>query len=843
VRIRSAGVRHAAWTAVLAAMLLMPVLPYVVPPIGIPVSVSEAVGLAPWAPGSEGAALPSVDGVDDESAAGQLSPRADAAQAPGSRPTPDPNGPVAPGTADWLRRAVGMWPLVALTVWGLGTLLLLLRLATGWVVMRGIIRTGRRVAPEWGRVESRVLPPPDESAAAASDLAPVPQRRPMWGPRCARLAGRHVAILESSRVATPLTTGIFAPRVILPVTWRSWPDEKLRAVLAHELAHVRRRDPLIALAAYLNRAIFWFHPLAWWLERTLATSAEDACDDAAVPVVGTPRRYAEVLLDMVEAVRRSRGRVAWQGVGVDGTGLLGQRIDRILHGKFFGEVSTMRKVIVGVGCATAIILVVACRPQQPQPPPLEPNPKVAESIAKQIAASEFDKAAKALTAQQVAALEASLQKNPEDAETRRKLQIFYQFSGQKTVGWNETVAARRRHILWLIEHHPGDEAILAWGPLYPAYDPAGFAQARDLWLTQTAKKDAPPDVLSNAAYFFETTDRPLAEQLLLRLEATDPGGPTPRMKGYVYRAAWSWRLGELYATAMLGISEWRPGMPKTSSEVARSAFAVEAHKKLATTKDTGILRGAARQLEWGLGPLRNETVVQTGLDPQATAASYLERVLRLEPGNEVVRKDLEALRASQRRFAFVARLRDAPRDKWPAIASALPEAERIERLPWFLDGEYMHAEYLEYIRHDPVGAKAARDQARKYADDLLALCNKLPNDPHRSEAFFDGHVALAGLALRDNDTAAALRHLDESVKVPAGAQVTDGYNSLWDRVSVGLLKRGERESVARFLEAVSVRTEPWLRDRLIKDAAAIRAGRMPGFYQSQVTPRRSGDGR
>lgn len=799
LRVRSGGVRHAAWTAVLAAMLLMPILPRVVPAIAIPLGLPQAGDAVPWESAPDGVA-PTASGRDSERFAAQAVAGTNAAQARAVPPASARTLSATSDASDWRLRAVAIWPLAALGIYLTGVLFFLSRLVVGWVLLRRIVRSSH--------------------------------------PVCAESTTTNAAISDSPGVVVPLTAGVFRPHILLPSTWRTWPDEKLHTVLAHEVAHVRRRDPLIALAACVNRAVFWFNPLGWWLERTLAKSAEDACDDAALRTVATPRRYAELLLDMAESVRSRRGRLAWQGVGVDGTGLLGQRIDRILRGEFFREVSMTRKFIVGFGCAAAIILVVACRQQPAAPRPLQPDPQVAERIAKYIAATEFDETAKRLTAQQAAALEASLQKNPEDAETRRKLQIFYQYSGQKTVGWDKTVAARRGHILWLIEHHPGDDAILSWGTIYPAYDPAGYAQARELWLAQTAKKDAPPDVLSNAARFFETTDRPLAEQLLLRLEATDPGGPTPRMKGNVYRAAWSWRLGELYATALLGITEWGPGAPKTSPEVARSAFAMEARTKLATTRDTGILRGAARRLEGAHRPnLSDDAAVQAGLDPQATAVSYLERVLQLEPGNEVVRRDLEALRASQRSFAFFDRVHNAPPDKWPAIVYALPDAERIQRLGWLVDGAYGHAEFQEVVKHDPAAAKAERDQARKYADDLLALCDKLPDDPHRSEAFFTGRVVLAGLALRDNDTAAALRQLDESVKVPSGEKVTYGYNSRWDSVAVELLKRGERESVARFLERVSALTEPWLRDRLTKDAAAIRAGRMPGFYQNKVTPR------
>jgi hypothetical protein len=67
--------------------------------------------------------------------------------------------------------------------------------------------------------------------------------------------------------------GWLRPRVLLPLEWREWDRNKLDAVLAHEGAHVRRRDGLIAALAAVNRCVFWFHPLAWMLERKLALLA------------------------------------------------------------------------------------------------------------------------------------------------------------------------------------------------------------------------------------------------------------------------------------------------------------------------------------------------------------------------------------------------------------------------------------------------------------------------------------------------------------------------------------------------------------------------------------------
>src|SRR6476660_5325341 len=75
--------------------------------------------------------------------------------------------------------------------------------------------------------------------------------------------------LTSASCVVPVTVGLLRPRVILPDSSRGWPQAQLDAVLAHEGEHLRRRDPLFQWLALLNRALFWFHPLAWWLERKL----------------------------------------------------------------------------------------------------------------------------------------------------------------------------------------------------------------------------------------------------------------------------------------------------------------------------------------------------------------------------------------------------------------------------------------------------------------------------------------------------------------------------------------------------------------------------------------------
>src|SRR6185295_14010170 len=142
-------------------------------------------------------------------------------------------------------------------------------------------------------------------------------------------------VFESTFISSAMTAGIVAPRILLPVEWPSWPQEKLQAILAHETAHIRRRDPFVAFIARVNCALFWFHPMAWWLQRNLSVTAEHACDDAAVQAAGTPRRYAEILIGIAESVRQNGGRVSLHAIGVNGNGLLGHRIDRLLQGQPF----------------------------------------------------------------------------------------------------------------------------------------------------------------------------------------------------------------------------------------------------------------------------------------------------------------------------------------------------------------------------------------------------------------------------------------------------------------------------------------------------------------------------
>jgi len=114
----------------------------------------------------------------------------------------------------------------------------------------------------------------------------------------AAASGVHGAVLGlvSRQGLIPMAWGWRRPVVLLPKDAGSWPEGRLRAVLLHELAHIRRRDVATQLVGELARGLFWFHPLAWWSLRRLRAEQEAACDDCVLRAGTHPDDYAEDLL-------------------------------------------------------------------------------------------------------------------------------------------------------------------------------------------------------------------------------------------------------------------------------------------------------------------------------------------------------------------------------------------------------------------------------------------------------------------------------------------------------------------------------------------------------------------
>ena len=165
-----------------------------------------------------------------------------------------------------------------------------------------------------------------------------------------RRACRSGGKLFSVACGAPVTVGWLRPAVVLPESWSQWPAAQLDAVLTHEHEHARRRDPLFQWLALLNRAVFWFHPLAWWLERRMAALAEEACDAVVLAHGHDPRDYSKYLIDMARSVATSGARIQVWGMAMPG-GFLEQRIRRILEGGPMPRLSRPRLVGACIACA------------------------------------------------------------------------------------------------------------------------------------------------------------------------------------------------------------------------------------------------------------------------------------------------------------------------------------------------------------------------------------------------------------------------------------------------------------------------------------------------------------
>ncbi|MGZ4877328.1 MAG: M56 family metallopeptidase [Candidatus Angelobacter sp.] len=112
---------------------------------------------------------------------------------------------------------------------------------------------------------------------------------------------RLVSVLVSERLEVPTAIGFRKPAIILPA-WllENTPAEELKYILLHELAHLRRRDDWTNLAQKILKALLFFLPSVWWIERRLSLDREMACDDAVLAHSGSPRGYAECLARVAE---------------------------------------------------------------------------------------------------------------------------------------------------------------------------------------------------------------------------------------------------------------------------------------------------------------------------------------------------------------------------------------------------------------------------------------------------------------------------------------------------------------------------------------------------------------
>jgi beta-lactamase regulating signal transducer with metallopeptidase domain len=188
---------------------------------------------------------------------------------------------------------------------------------------------------------------------------------------------RNIQVLTSSSCRVPFTYRTFKPVILLPSGATKWPGERLRSVLIHELAHVKRIDSFTLFFARIVCSLFWFIPTVWIVYRHLHLEQEKSCDEYAVGEGIEAARYARHILNVV---RFARVRILLTGIFIS-RGKRKMIEKRILHllGSDAWRYLTRKKVFI----ATAVLCFFLIFPI------LVFNPMFAEDVRKKISEKDF----------------------------------------------------------------------------------------------------------------------------------------------------------------------------------------------------------------------------------------------------------------------------------------------------------------------------------------------------------------------------------------------------------------------------------------------------------------------
>lgn len=181
--------------------------------------------------------------------------------------------------------------------------------------------------------------------------------------RTARARGRllarrgRVPVIVTDAVAVPATAGWLRPVVLLPAPAAAWPAAERDAVVAHELAHVRRGDAWTLLAAAVVQALHWPNPLVWIAARQMRAASEEACDAAVVAAGTHPADYARLL------VRLARGAAPLPPLlpGMASATGLSRRVEVLLRGRA-RTVGAGKGALAAAALALLLAAAAAARP-------------------------------------------------------------------------------------------------------------------------------------------------------------------------------------------------------------------------------------------------------------------------------------------------------------------------------------------------------------------------------------------------------------------------------------------------------------------------------------------------
>ncbi|MFL6445407.1 MAG: M56 family metallopeptidase [Candidatus Sulfotelmatobacter sp.] len=358
-RVKGTSARLLTWTAVLYAALSLPFPLWLLPsiPVPLPVLPQTAVLSASSSIATASFAKPPVNQEPQKQSLagrGRLSPEFGAG-------IPTIAGQESSEKSIAVRIESLSWTSIATAIYLAVAMVLLLRFLIGLAITKRLVKRSQELTDQRLRLILSSRTPSNSSLTR---------------------------VRQSPAIAVPITVGPIRSTILLPSNWREWDDERLEAVMTHELSHVFRHDPLTHCITLLYRAIFWFSPLSWWLQAHIAELAEQASDEAALSGGADRNHYARTLLGFFETLHAAPRRVWWQGVSMAHAGQAEKRLERILGWKGCVAMHLKKSAVILIISLVVPVMYLAAsvRPtiivaQQPPLPVAPSTPAVAPQPA------------------------------------------------------------------------------------------------------------------------------------------------------------------------------------------------------------------------------------------------------------------------------------------------------------------------------------------------------------------------------------------------------------------------------------------------------------------------------
>ncbi|MFI5174031.1 MAG: energy transducer TonB [Terriglobia bacterium] len=408
-------------------------------------------------------------------------------------------------------------------------------------------------------------------------------------------------------------------------------------------------------------------------------------------------------------------------------------------------------------------------------------------------------------------LEEKLEGHPENLAIRTLLLGYYFNQAKKPIDQRVVIEARRRHILWLIEHEPEseitriDEALIE-PKNRPLADPVGFEQARQLWLQKSKSNKCNYCVFVHTFLFLHLHDKATAETVLKKYMAQDP------TRSSLYE-----ELGRLYAYGILGLNGLTKNVfPESVDPLeANSPFALHARKNLLQSKDYRVFSTAADVLvDCGIRIREKDALGDFKVNFEGFARQLILVGEKRFPEKHLWTRLGDRLSLYQGRLLLTETYVRKQKENYAqqtAILQKVPPGHPSRTA--YLSG----LAWLALILGD-------LDNAESYAREEYALFMKrdVVSDYFRTQM----DLILGRVALRRGDIEKAKSYLIQAAKEHSGEILESRFPSM--ALAKELLDRGERQVVIEYLD---LWTNHWSQGKaaLSRWKGAIESGAMPQF--------------